>query len=388
MNGKNLVYLDNAASTQKPKQVIDTITHFYQSSYANIHRAAYKLAECTTLEYENARKKVQSFINAKSENEIIFTKGATDSLNQLAFILGESIINEGDEIVISAMEHHANIVPWQMLCDRKKSKLKIIPMNQQGELILDDIDNIITEKTKIVSIVHISNSLGTINPIKQIIDKAKNVGAISIIDGAQSIQHKKIDMQTLNCDFFVFSGHKLYAPTGIGVIYGKEVLLEKLPPYQGGGEMIKKVTFEKSTYNELPYKFEAGTPNIAGAIGLGAAIDYLTNIGVEEIDNYETELLNYATEKLLQIEGLSIIGNAKEKASVISIIIDNIHPTDLGTMADAYGIAMRVGHHCTQPVMDFFGIPGTCRASFSFYNTKEEVDFLVNSILKIKKMLG
>lgn len=388
MNGKNLVYLDNAASTQKPKQVIDTITHFYQSSYANIHRAAYKLAECTTLEYENARKKVQSFINAKSENEIIFTKGATDSLNQLAFILGESIINEGDEIVISAMEDHANIVPWQMLCDRKKSKLKIIPMNQQGELILDDIDNIITKKTKIVSIVHISNSLGTINPIKQIIDKAKNLGAISIIDGAQSIQHKKIDMQTLNCDFFVFSGHKLYAPTGIGVIYGKEVLLEKLPPYQGGGEMIKKVTFEKSTYNELPYKFEAGTPNIAGAIGLGAAIDYLTNIGVEKIDNYETELLNYATEKLLQIEGLSIIGNAKEKASVISIIIDNIHPTDLGTMADAYGIAMRVGHHCTQPVMDFFGIPGTCRASFSFYNTKEEVDFLVNSILKIKKMLG
>ncbi len=388
MNGKNLVYLDNAASTQKPKQVIDAITHFYQSQYSNIHRAAYKLAECTTLEYENARKKVQSFINAKSENEIIFTKGATDSLNQLAFILGESIINEGDEIVISAMEHHANIVPWQMLCDRKKSKLKIIPMNQKGELILDDIDKIITEKTKIVSIVHISNSLGTINPIQILIDKAKKLGAITIIDGAQSIQHKKIDVQTLNCDFFVFSGHKLYAPTGTGAIYGKEELLEKLPPYQGGGEMIKKVTFEKSTYNDLPYKFEAGTPNIAGAIGLGTAIDYLLNIGIEEIDNYETELVNYATEELSKIDGLRIIGTAKEKASVISIIIDGIHPTDIGTMADAYGIAMRVGHHCTQPIMDFFQIPGTCRASFSFYNTKEEVDFLVKSILKIKKMLG
>ena len=388
MNGKNLVYLDNAASTQKPKQVIDAITHFYQSQYSNIHRAAYKLAECTTFEYENARKKVQSFINAKSENEIIFTKGATDSLNQLAFILGESIINEGDEIVISAMEHHANIVPWQMLCDRKKSKLKIIPMNQKGELILDDIDKIITEKTKIVSIVHISNSLGTINPIQILIDKAKKLGAITIIDGAQSIQHKKIDVQTLNCDFFVFSGHKLYAPTGTGAIYGKEELLEKLPPYQGGGEMIKKVTFEKSTYNDLPYKFEAGTPNIAGAIGLGTAIDYLLNIGIEEIDNYETELVNYATEELSKIDGLRIIGTAKEKASVISIIIDGIHPTDIGTMADAYGIAMRVGHHCTQPIMDFFQIPGTCRASFSFYNTKEEVDFLVKSILKIKKMLG
>lgn len=388
MNGKNLVYLDNAASTQKPKQVIDAITHFYQSQYSNIHRAAYKLAECTTLEYENTRKKVQSFINAKSENEIIFTKGATDSLNQLAFILGESIINEGDEIVISAMEHHANIVPWQMLCDRKKSKLKIIPMNQKGELILDDIDKIITEKTKIVSIVHISNSLGTINPIQILIDKAKKLGAITIIDGAQSIQHKKIDVQTLNCDFFVFSGHKLYAPTGTGAIYGKEELLEKLPPYQGGGEMIKKVTFEKSTYNDLPYKFEAGTPNIAGAIGLGTAIDYLLNIGIEEIDNYETELVNYATEELSKIDGLRIIGTAKEKASVISIIIDGIHPTDIGTMADAYGIAMRVGHHCTQPIMDFFQIPGTCRASFSFYNTKEEVDFLVKSILKIKKILG
>ena len=388
MNGKALVYLDNAASTQKPIQVIDTITNFYQTQYANIHRAAYKIAECSTLEYENARKKVQHFINAKSPNEIIFTKGATDSLNQLAFILSESIIKENDEIVISAMEHHANIVPWQMLCERKKSKLKVIPMNEYGELDLSEIDKIINEKTKIVSIVHISNSLGTINPIEELIKKAKEVGAVSIIDGAQSIQHKNIDVQSLDCDFFVFSGHKLYAPTGIGVIYGKEELLEKLPPYQGGGEMILKVTFEKSTYNVLPYKFEAGTPNIAGAIGLGSAIDYLTKLGIHNIDSYESELLKYAQSKLNSIDGLREIGTAKNKASVFSFVIDAIHPTDIGTMADAYGIAMRVGHHCTQPTMDFFKIPGTCRASFSFYNTIEEIDYLHESLLKIKKLLG
>lgn len=388
MNGKNLVYLDNAASTQKPKAVINTLSSFYSNSYANIHRAAFKIAEKATQEYENSRKKVQKFINANSSNEIVFTKGTTDSLNLLAFSLGEEFINEGDEIVISAMEHHANIVPWQMLCNRKKSKLKVIPINQDGELILDELDNLITEKTKIVSIVHISNSLGTINPIKKIIKKAKEVNALTIIDGAQSIQHKTIDVQDIDCDFYVFSGHKLYGPTGIGVLYGKEELLEKIPPYQGGGEMIAKVTFENTTYNQLPFKFEAGTPNIAGVIGLGAAIDYLQNIGMDNIDNYENELLSYADEKLSSIEGLRKIGNAQNKASVFSFIIDGIHPTDLGTMADAYGIAMRIGHHCTQPIMDFFNIPGTCRASFSFYNTKEEIDFLHDSIIRIKKLLG
>jgi len=388
MNGKNLVYLDNAASTQKPNVVISTLSSFYSNSYANIHRAAFKIAEKATQEYENSRKKVQKFINANSSNEIVFTKGTTDSLNLLAFSLGEEFINEGDEIVISAMEHHANIVPWQMLCNRKKSKLKVIPINQDGELILDELDNLITEKTKIVSIVHISNSLGTINPIKKIIEKAKEVNAMTIIDGAQSIQHKTIDVQDVDCDFYVFSGHKLYGPTGIGVLYGKEELLEKIPPYQGGGEMIAKVTFENTTYNQLPFKFEAGTPNIAGVIGLGAAIDYLQNIGMDNIDNYENELLNYAEEKLTSIDGLRKIGNAQNKASVFSFIIDGIHPTDLGTMADAYGIAMRIGHHCTQPIMDFFNIPGTCRASFSFYNTKEEIDFLHDSIIRIKKLLG
>lgn len=388
MNGKKLVYLDNAASTQKPNLVLDTISDIYKNNYANIHRAAYKIAEKATQEYENSRKKVQKFINAKTPNEIVFTKGTTDSLNLLAFSLGEEFINEGDEIVITAMEHHANIVPWQMLCNRKKSKLKVIPINQDGELILDEIDKIITEKTKIVSLVHISNSLGTVNPIKEVIKKAKEVNAFTIIDGAQSIQHKVIDVQDIECDFYVFSGHKLYGPTGTGVLYGKEELLEKIPPYQGGGEMISKVTFEKTTYNTLPYKFEAGTPNIAGVIGLGAAIDYISNLGIGTIDSYENELLTYADLKLSTIDGLRKIGSAKNKASVFSFIIDGIHPTDLGTMADAYGIAMRIGHHCTQPLMDFFNIPGTCRASFSFYNTKEEIDFLHDSILRIKKLLG
>lgn len=388
MNGKDLVFLDNAASTQKPKIVLEKINEFYSSGYANIHRSAYKIAEVATQEYENTRKKVKNFINANDSNEIIFTKGTTDSLNLLSYSLGKFMINEGDEIVITAMEHHANIVPWQIICQDKKAKLKVIPMNNQGELILDNIDKIITDKTKIVSLVHISNSLGTINPIKKIIDFAHKFNALTIIDGAQSIQHKKIDVQELDCDFFVFSAHKLYAPTGVGVIYGKKELLEKMPPYQTGGEMIAKVTFEKTTFNVLPYKFEAGTPNIAGVIGFGAALDYITEIGIETIDRIENELLAYAHEKLSQIEGLKIIGTAANKASVLSFMIDGIHPADIGTMADTYGIAMRVGHHCTQPVMDFFEIPGTCRASFSFYNTKQEVDILFDALIRIKKLLG
>lgn len=388
MNGKDLVFLDNAASTQKPKSVLERINNFYSSQYANIHRSAYTLAENATQEYENTRKKVQNFINANDVNEIIFTKGTTDSLNLLSYSLGKYMIKEGDEIVISAMEHHANIVPWQIICEDKKAKLKVIPINSSGELILDNINEIITKKTKIVSIVHISNSLGTINPIKEIIELAHSHGAYVIIDAAQSIQHKKIDVQELDCDFFVFSAHKLYGPTGVGVIYGKKELLEKMPPYQTGGEMIAKVTFEKTTFNVLPYKFEAGTPNIAGVIGFGAAIDYISKIGIDVIDKVESELLDYAHQKLTQIEGLRVIGTAKNKVSVLSFLIDGIHPTDLGTMANAYGIAMRVGHHCTQPLMDFFEIPGTCRASFAFYNTKEEIDILFDALNRIKKLLG
>lgn len=388
MNGKDLVFLDNAASTQKPKIVLEKINEFYSSGYANIHRSAYKIAEAATQEYENTRKKVKDFINAKDSNEIIFTKGTTDSLNLLSYSLGKYMINEGDEIVITAMEHHANIVPWQIICEDRRAKLKVIPMNNNGELILDNINEIITDKTKIVSLVHISNSLGTINPIKKIIDIAHKFNALTIIDGAQSIQHKKIDVQKLDCDFFVFSAHKLYAPTGVGVIYGKKELLEEIPPYQTGGEMISKVTFEKTTFNVLPYKFEAGTPNIAGVIGFGAALDYITEIGIEIIDQIENELLAYAHEKLSQIDGLKVIGTAANKASVLSFMIDGIHPADIGTMADTYGIAMRVGHHCTQPVMEFFDIPGTCRASFSFYNTKQEVDILFDALIRIKKLLG
>ncbi len=387
MNGKNLVFLDNASSTQKPNHVLEKIKFFYENNYANIHRGTYKIAENATQEYENSRKKVQNFINANSSNEIVFTKGTTDGINLLAYSLGQEI-KQGDEIVITAMEHHANIVPWQMLCQQKGAVLKVIPINLDGELILDNISEYITDKTKILSLVHISNTLGTVNPIKKLIDYAHNFDAYVIIDGAQSIQHKKIDVQELDCDFYVFSAHKLFAPTGVGVLFGKEKLLETLPPYQTGGEMILNVTFEKTTFNSLPYKFEAGTPNIAGVIGLGSAVDYINEIGIDEIDLYETELLDYASEKLSQIDGIKIFGNSSKKASVISLNIDSIHPTDIGTMADAYGIAMRVGHHCTQPLMDFYGIPGTCRASFAFYNTKEEVDYLNESLLRIKKLLG
>jgi cysteine desulfurase/selenocysteine lyase len=387
MNGKDLVFLDNAASTQKPKQVLDKMNYFYENNYANIHRGTYKIAENATQEYENTRKKVQKFINASNPNEIVFTKGTTDAINLLAYSLGNDI-KSGDEIVITAMEHHANIVPWQILCQQKGAVLKVIPINLDGELILDNISEFITDKTKILSLVHISNTLGTVNPIKKLIDYAHNFDAYVIIDGAQSIQHKKIDVEELDCDFYVFSAHKLYAPTGVGVLYGKKEILDKIPPYQTGGEMIAKVTFEKTTFNSLPYKFEAGTPNIAGVIGLGAAIDYINEIGIEHIDNYENELLKYATGKICKIDRIKIIGNANNKASVISFLFDGIHPTDIGTMADAYGIAMRVGHHCTQPLMDYFGIPGTCRASFAFYNTKKEIDFLEDSLLRIKKLLG
>lgn len=388
IRGKNLIYFDNAATTQKPNCVIERVMKYYGNENSNVHRGVHYLSEIATQEYETARKTVKNFINAASTEEIVFTRGTTEAINLIAYSFGKTFIKEGDEIIITEMEHHSNIVPWQLMCEDRKAKLKILPIDDNGELILDDYEKLFNEKTKLVSVVHVSNSLGTINPIKQIIDIAHSYAVPVLIDGAQSIMHSKIDVQELGCDFFVFSGHKVYGPTGIGVLYGKKELLEKMVPYQGGGDMIKSVTFIKTIYNDLPYKFEAGTPNIAGAIGLKSALDYLNNIGIEQIFSYENELLTYATEKLSQIPQLKIIGTAKEKGPIISFILDNIHPHDIGTILDYEGIAVRTGHHCTQPVMEHFKIPATTRASFSFYNTKEEIDFLFEGIKKVIKVFS
>jgi len=388
VRGKNLVYFDNAATTQKPISVIERIQKYYLEENSNVHRGVHYLSELATKEFESARETVRNFINAESIEEIIFTRGTTEAINLVANSFGKTFISEGDEIIISEMEHHSNIVPWQILCEEKKAKLKIIPFDDNGDLILDELENLITGRTKLISVVHISNSLGTINPIKKIIEIAHSYAIPVLLDGAQSIMHTKIDVQDLGCDFFVFSGHKIYGPTGIGVLYGKKELLEQMSPYQGGGDMIKSVTFEKTTYNDLPYKFEAGTPNIEGAIGLKAAIDYLNEIGLEQISVYENELLQYATDKLSEIPQLKIIGTAKEKASIISFILENIHPHDVGTILDFEGIAVRTGHHCTQPVMQHFNIPATTRASFSFYNTKEEIDKLFSAIQKVIKVFS
>lgn len=386
--GKPLVYFDNAATTQKPLPVLNTINTFYSHVNSNIHRGVHYLSDSSTTEYECARRIVKEFINAKFEEEIIFVRGTTEALNLVASSYGRKFIKKDDEILISAMEHHSNIVPWQILCEEKGCKLKIIPMDDNGELILEELDNLISEKTKIVSVVHVSNSLGTINDIDYIIKKSKKVGAVTIVDVAQSIQHFHVDVQKLDCDFLVFSGHKIYGPTGIGVLYGKKELLNAMPPYQGGGDMIRSVSFEKTTYNDLPWKFEAGTQNIAGAIGLGSAIRYLQTIGFDQIINYEKELLDYATQKVADIPTLRIIGTAKNKSSVLSFVLDDIHPHDVGTLLDRYGIAIRTGHHCTEPVMRHFGIPATSRASFAFYNTKEEIDKLVVAIQDVIKMFS
>ncbi|MCR4416960.1 MAG: cysteine desulfurase [Ignavibacteria bacterium] len=388
VRGKPLIYFDNAATTQKPIQVIERIQKYYLEENSNVHRGVHFLSELATKEYESARVTVKNFINADSIEEIIFTRGTTEAINLVANSFGKTFIDEGDEIIISEMEHHSNIVPWQILCEERKAKLKIIPFDDNGELILDELENLITERTKLISLVHISNSLGTINPIKKIIEIAHSYAVPVLIDGAQSIMHNKINVQELGCDFFVFSGHKIYGPTGIGVLYGKKDLLEQMLPYQGGGDMIKSVTFEKTIYNDLPYKFEAGTPNIEGAIGLKAAIDYLNTVGLDHISIYENELLQYATERLSQIPQLKIIGTAKEKASIISFILENIHPHDVGTILDFEGIAVRTGHHCTQPVMQHFKVPATTRASLSFYNTKEEIDQLFNAIQKVIKVFS
>jgi len=384
--GKNLIYFDNGATSQKPQYVIDAINKYYSKDNANIHRGVHHLSQKATNEYEASRKTIATYLNAKHTHEIIFTKGTTEGINLVAFSFGQ-LLQKGDEIIISTMEHHSNIVPWQMLCERVGCVLKVIPINKKGEIIYDEYLQLLNDKTKLVAVSHISNSLGTINPIKKMIDEAHKVGAKVLIDGAQSIQHTKIDVQALDCDFYVFSGHKVFGPTGIGVLYGKEAILNKMPPYQGGGDMILKVTFEKTTYNELPFKFEAGTPHIAGAICLGKAIEYLNQFNIEDLEKHELELADYATDLLLTFEGLHIIGESKKKTSVVSFIVDGAHPFDIGTLLDKQGVAVRTGHHCTQPVMDFYKIPGTVRASFAFYNTKEEIDYFIAALDKAITML-
>lgn len=388
VHGKPLAYLDNAATTQKPNQVIEALTHYYSSDNANIHRGVHQLAERATRHYEESRIKAQRWINATDAREIIFVRGATEGINLVAQTFGRANVQSGDEVIISGLEHHSNIVPWQILCEEKKARLRVIPINDRGEILIDAFRELLNERTRLVAIGHISNALGTINPIREVIQLAHASNAPVLIDGAQAVPHLKVDVQTLDCDFYAFSGHKMYGPTGLGILYGKKKLLEAMPPYQGGGDMIRSVTFEKTLYNDLPYKFEAGTPDIAGVIGLGAAIDYLDQIGIENIAAYETELLSYAEERISRIKGVRIIGTATKKASVISFVIDGIHPHDVGTILDREGIAVRTGHHCAQPVMDRFGIPATTRASLAFYNTSEEIDRLVAGIAKVKELFA
>jgi len=387
VNGKQLVYFDNGATSQKPQVVIDAISKYYEEINANIHRGVHTLSQLATDAYEASRGKIQNHINAEFSHEVLFTSGTTFGINLVANGFA-TILKPGDEVLVSALEHHSNIVPWQMLCEKTGATLKVIPMNDNGELIMAEYDKLLSDKTKIVTVNHISNALGTVNPIKYMIDEAHKFGAAVLIDGAQAVPHLKPDVQELDCDFYAFSGHKMCGPTGTGILYGKEAWLNKLPPYQGGGEMIKEVTFEKTTYADLPHKFEAGTPNIAGGIVLGTAVDYMNEVGFENIQKQELELLEYGTQRLLEIEGLKIFGTAKEKTSVISFNIEGIHPYDIGTIIDKLGIAVRTGHHCAQPIMNFFCIPGTIRASFAFYNTKEEIDVMVEAVKKAQLMLS
>ena len=386
INGEDLVYLDNAASTQKPKAVINAIKDYYENDHSNVHRGVHTLSVRATEAYENAREKVSQFVNSPNKNQIIFTKGTTESINLIAGSL-TNLIEKNDEILITAMEHHSNIVPWQELCKRTGAILKIIPINDNGEILIDKYTEMVTNKTKLVSVVHLSNTLGTINPIEEIIDTAKLNNAITVIDGAQSAGHLLVDVQELDCDFYLFSGHKVFGPTGIGVLYGKENILNQIDPYQFGGEMILKVTFEETTYNGLPHKFEAGTPNIAGAVGIGASIDFINSLDRELCHQYEMSLHDYALEKLEQFDDIRIIGKSSKKSAIISFVIDGIHPHDIGTIINQKGIAVRTGHHCTMPLMDFYGIPGTVRASFSIYNNHAEVDKLIDAINLAIKML-
>jgi len=388
VHGFPLVYLDNAATTQKPQAVIDAISHYYAFDNANIHRGVHLLSESATDAYEAARRTVQGFLNAEDRSEIIFVRGATEAINLVAQTYGRVHVGAGDEIVISAMEHHSNIVPWQMLCEEKGARLRIAPINDQGELLLSEFEGLLTSKTKLVAIAHVSNALGSVNPVAQIIQMAHSRNVPVLVDGAQAVPHLTIDVRALDCDFYVFSAHKIYGPTGVGVLYGKRDLLEAMPPYQGGGDMIRSVTFEKTIYNQLPYKFEAGTPHIAGGIGLGTALDYLTGIGLDAVLAHEQYLLSYGTAALQSIPGLRLIGTAKDKAGVLSFVIEGIHPHDIGTILDRQGIAIRTGHHCAQPVMQRFGIPATARASLAMYNTTEEVDALVAGIYKLKEVFA
>ncbi|MCU0353418.1 MAG: cysteine desulfurase [Cytophagales bacterium] len=388
VHGKPLVYFDNAATTQKPRPVIEALAQYYEQFNANIHRGIHTLAERATAEYEATRDKAREFINAAHREEIVFTRGTTEGINLVAQTYGRQVLKPGDEVIISGMEHHSNIVPWQMICEQTGAKLRVIPVTDSGEIILEEYEKLLSEKTKIVAVVYVSNSLGTINPVREIIEKAHAYGAKVLLDGAQASAHLDIDVQSLDADFYVFSSHKVYGPTGVGVLYGKRELLEAMPPYQGGGEMIKDVSFEKTTYNELPYKFEAGTPNIADTVAFKAALDYVTAIGKPAVGEYEHDLLTYATGAMQEIDGLRIVGQAKEKISVVSFVMDGIHHQDIGIILDTQGIAVRTGHHCTQPLMNRFGILGTSRASFAMYNTREEIDRLVRGLHKVKKMMN
>jgi len=388
VNGKPLVYLDNAATTQKPRAVIDAITRYYEADNANIHRGVHYLSQHATQRYEDSRETVRRFLNAAEPSEIVFVRGATEGINLIAQTLGRTRVRAGDEVLITAMEHHSNIVPWQILCEEKGAMLRVAPINDAGELILDEFARLLGPRTKIVAVPHVSNALGTINPLRQMVELAHRHNAVVVVDGAQAVPHLAVDVRALDCDFYVFSGHKLYGPTGIGVLYGKSALLNAMPPYQGGGDMILSVTFEKTTYNKIPHKFEAGTPDISGVIGLAAAINYVNELGLDRIEAHERDLLRQATESLSTIPGIRLIGTAKEKASVLSFVMDGIHPHDIGTILDQEGIAIRTGHHCAQPVMERFGIPATARASFAFYNTREEVNALVKGIDRVREVFA
>ena len=382
ISGNDLIYLDNAATTQKPVSVIEAVESYYKVMNSNIHRGVHTLSAKATEAYENARSRVAEFINSQDRKEIIFVRGATEAINLVAHSYVKPILNEGDQIVISQMEHHANIVPWQIICEEKKAELRIIPINDKGELILSEFEKLINEKTRFVSINHVSNTLGTVNPVEEIVKITHSKNIKIMIDGAQAVQHMPLDVTKIDADFYCFSGHKMYAPTGIGVLHGRMVLLEGMPPYQGGGDMIKSVTFEKTIYNDIPNRFEAGTPNISGVIGLASAIEYLTKIGMENIYKHEKDLLNYATQEIKKIENVKVIGKASDKTSVLSFVVDNIHPHDIGTIMDKHGVAIRTGHHCTQPIMDFYEIPATARASFGIYNSKQDIDEMINAIEK------
>lgn len=384
--GKPLVYLDNAATTQKPTAVIRSLEQYYTSENANIHRGIYYLSQQATNAYEGARAKVRQFINARSNEEIIFVRGATEGINLVAQSYGRTYLRKGDEIVISAMEHHSNIVPWQMLCDETGARLRVAPINDAGEILMEEYEKLLSEKTKFVSITGVSNVIGTVNPVREMVQSAHRRGIPVLVDGAQAVPHLKVDVQDLDCDFLVFSGHKMFGPTGVGVLYGKSELLEKMPPYQGGGDMISSVTFEKTVYNKVPYKFEAGTPHIAGVIGLGRAIDFLNEIGMEEIAAYEEDLLRYATEALGRVPGLRLIGTARKKSAIVSFVLEDVHPHDIGTILDRQGVAIRAGHHCAMPLMQRFGVPATARASFAFYNTRDDVDALCRALGKVREV--